>query len=92
MEVRRTLKDPNPIRELKPSELKIGYCVHLTDSDHNSDTLFVEKISDTEIAFKQKISPDPYRIILTRQGDKLKDMEGHSVTIRGKAKQDEEEL
>jgi len=90
MEIRRTLERTNESRVLKPSELKVGFCITLTDSDDNSDTIFVEKISDTEIVFTSATTTKAsrtYQIILARDGETLSDAKGRAVTIYGKAKQ-----
>jgi hypothetical protein len=90
MEIRRTLEKTNEPRDLKPSELKAGFCINLTDSDDNRDAVFVEKISETEIVFTSGETRPAYRayqIILTRDGEKLTDAKGRAVTIFGKAKQ-----
>lgn len=88
MEVRRTLEELNPYRKLRPTELKVNFCVTLTDSDRNTDTLFVKRISETEIVFEQQSRLRPsYEIILTRAGDEVCDAKGRSVTIAGRIKQ-----
>ena len=88
METRRTLEREKP-RDLKASELKVGFLVRLEDTAYNSDFMFVEKISDTEIVFETKIHSDPknYRVILIRDGDKLSDAKGRAVKIKGNATQ-----
>lgn len=88
MEVRRTLEKEEP-RHLKPSELRVGYCVCLTDTDKNRDTLFVEKISDAEIVFETMMFSDAknYQIILERKGDRLTDGKGRAVEVWGQPTQ-----
>jgi hypothetical protein len=91
VETRRTLEKSNVPRELTASELKVGFCVNLADSENNDDVLFVEKISETEITFESRAigrgDKGNYRVILTRKGETLHDEKGRAIEIFGKPKQ-----
>jgi hypothetical protein len=85
MQIRRTLeKSKYETGYFKPSTLKVGYMVSLTDADKNSDTLQVEKITDTEVVFEQpSVLREKYTVILTRHGDELRDEKGRTVEVWG---------
>lgn len=89
METRRTLEKEPESRDLKASDLKVGFCVSLTDSDENNDTLFVARITETDITFADKLlaANQNYQVILTREGDTLRDAKNRLVTIYGRVKQ-----
>ena len=90
--IRRTLESHNEARNLKLSEIKVDYCINLTDSDENRDTVFVEQIGETEVVFTsgpvgKGIAAGPYQVILKREDETLRDEKGRLVTIYGRPTQ-----
>ena len=87
MNIRRTLEPYNEARDLKLSEIKVDYCITLTDSAANRDTLFVEQIGETEVVFTSRSATRSYQVNLKREGETLRDEKGRLVTIYGRPTQ-----
>jgi hypothetical protein len=83
---RRTLAQPNPSRDLKPSELRVGFYVSLKDSMGNSAIVRVTKITKKEMFFLEGLV-EVHEIILTRKDDMLLDGEGRIITAWGRPNQ-----
>lgn len=88
MEKRRTLEQEYVYRKLSVSELAEDLCVRLKDSDGNSEFLFVESITETEVVFANRIlvDSDSYEVTLNRVNDELRDAKGRLVTCEGNIK------
>jgi hypothetical protein len=86
--IRRTLEKDVEYRDVDVGELVVDDVYTLRDTEGNGQTLFVDKITDSEVTFVSKIfsEADNFRVILIRDGEKLRDVKGRAITVSGTVK------